>query len=328
MQADQGQRQRHTGHQHGGEPEPHVRVRQRQRGRPEERDAGGERAHLADPTQHGGRDQTADQSADALHGDQHPDERRVPAQTLIDVREDERLGEAHHQRAEPVADKCPPDRRLADEVTQTRDEPDPPAPGDRAVLGRVLSRLGEGQSAHHDGGDQEPDSPDGGQHAATDQRVEPGTGQRADQPQALAHRLEHPVGLTEQVGGDEFPDQSTEHHADREVRQAVERGHPVDDPHVARVAHREERGEQHRHGEVGDHEDPTPWVPVDDPADQWCEHPRGDDHEDDGAGEGVRSGQVLHPDGECQQQHRLGDHAGQQSAEEQAEVRASQDGAH
>ena len=148
-------------------------------------------------------------------------------------------------------------------------------------------------------------------------RAAPATGatiripERADSRQAVRDR--------QQVVGDEPGHQAAARGAPQLLGEAVAEGHGVDDPHVARVMHGEQRAHQGRGREVVHDQHAAPREPVGDHARDRCRQAADrEEAEREPAGAG-RAGQVERPDAEHDEQGAVAEQARGVTGEEAAE---------
>src|SRR5690606_20711381 len=312
-----------THHEGRDERQRELRVREPGESDAEGNHPDGGRADLTEAADEPGGDEAAADAADSLSADEDAHKGGRPVQALIDVREDRRLCDAHDPDRDRESDRRPEQRALTDEV---------PHAGDRLAEpvqdGRLRPRLGHRERAQRQGAESEAGHDEDDELALPEQGVQGRAAERSDEPQALAYGLQRGVTLREQLLWQDRLDECVESRAHQDHRRSIEDTDDVDDPDVLASADQEQGGQGYDRRDERGYEKRLAAKPVHDPAEHrrgegWC-----DDREDGQAGQAVRSGEVLDPDGEDQQEGGLAHHGRDDTGEEAPKVLAAQYGSH
>ena len=279
--------------------------------------------HVAEPAEHPRRGHAAGDCADALQRGEHSEERRGPVQALVEDREDHRLGEPHHEQADTAGE---------DDLSQHRRPQDVTRPGEQLryeiVLVALELRLGRAQEQERDDNRDEAGGIENGHGATARRGVDAGTGERCDQPQPLAHRLEHPVRLAEQLARQDHGHQGRPGRRRERPRRAVEHDHGIQQPEVAAVVHEEEQQDHEGLRAVRPDHHAPPRQAVDDEPRDGREQRRQGEREEDEAGGGIAAGQILRPDAKDDEHRPVAEDGQRPAGEEDTRVADAEHAAH
>jgi len=149
---------------------------------------------LAQASDRARRHDSAHDGSHSLHGDHDTEERGGSVQPLADDGESDRLKKPDHEAGDRRRDHGLAQDDVSPQVSRPRRDLGP-----AMLLERGGSLLVHADAAERSGGDEERPRVDEGDGATAEGGEQPGAGQRPEQPQALADRLEEAVRITEQV---------------------------------------------------------------------------------------------------------------------------------
>ena len=188
--------------------------------------------------------------------------------------------------------------------------------------------LAVAEERQDDGGQHQGGRVQGGHPAPAGDGEQPGTGQRADQPQSLADGGQQTVRRSHQVHRQHGLHQTGDGRVEHDAAEPVPDGHGEQEPQLVAVLHEPERHTTAALIEVeSDHHRP-PGQSIDHHARERGEQARSDHGEHRQTGDGVAARQRLGPDAEDQQQRPLAEHRQGLTGQQQPEVTVSEELTH
>jgi hypothetical protein len=269
----------------------------RQRGRGQHRQGGGGDRHAqrAGPAFAGagherGRGEPGGHRAHALHGQEHAEEGGGAVQALVDDGEEHGFAEAERDDGQRAGDDKAAQGRGGAHVGEAGAKLGPRGPHGGLALG--FRDAHEGQRG---GRAEEGQRVQGGHRGSAEDREERGPGERREQTQALAQRLQRGVAVADELAGKHRDEQRGLPGAEDHGRRAQREHHGVDDPHVAGIVDERERGDGGGAREVDGDQQRS----LTDAIDEQAGDRRGQLGEEEGeerqAGSAAAAGQLLDP---------------------------------
>ena len=227
---------------------------------------------------------------------------------------EQRAGDADRQLSEHarVDDVCDPGGRLAQEV----------------LLARRGRRLSEPKCDERRSRPEERRGVDERHDVTPERDEEAGADDRRKDPESLAHGLEEAVRLAELLVREHRPQHRGARRPEDVAAEPVQQCDGVEDPEIRAVVHEQEQAHRRREREMRhDHQPPLRQPVDDDPAERRYEPGHAEEEEDD-PGLRIRPGEDPRPDAERDEHRPVAEHRQELAGEEEADVRAAEDGAH